>query len=148
MLFSSLWNNKPIKCVSHELRKIKSVMRVLIMKCSKTLVTSIVLSRLHYCNSWLSEMLQQLIYKLQSLNSLTDWLIFKTFKHIRASSLFAKLYWQTMFLHGLWRSSPVHSIHLIAFLCWHAHLSDSKRMKTFQEHRAFPISALISRHVQ
>ena len=48
-----------------ELRRISSIRHVLTVDVTQTLVTSLVLSRLDYCNSILSGIPQQLIDKLQ-----------------------------------------------------------------------------------
>ena len=50
-----------------ELRRISSIKHVLTVDATKTLVTSLVLSRLDYCNSLLSGVSQQLIDKLQKV---------------------------------------------------------------------------------
>ena len=55
-----------------ELRRISSVRHVLTVDATKTLVTSLVLSRLDYCNSLLSAIPQQLIDKLQNVHKVTQ----------------------------------------------------------------------------
>ena len=50
-----------------ELRRISSVRHVLTVDATKTLVTSLVLSRLEHCNSLLSWIPQQLIDKLRKV---------------------------------------------------------------------------------
>ena len=76
-----------------ELRRISSVRHVLTVDAAKTLVTSLVLSRLEYCNSLLSGIPQQLIDKLQKVQNCSAGLIFKTFKCTHVSPLLAKLHW-------------------------------------------------------
>ena len=56
-------------------------------------MTSLVLSRLDYCNSLLSGIPQQLIDKLQEVQNCSAQLIFKTFKCTHVSPLLAKLHW-------------------------------------------------------
>ena len=76
-----------------ELRRISSVRHVLTVDATKTLVTSLVLSRLDYCNSLLSGIPQQLIDKLQKVQNCSTRLIFKTSKYTHVSPLLAKLHW-------------------------------------------------------
>ena len=56
-------------------------------------MTSLVLSRLDYCNSLLSGIPQQLIDKLQKVQNCSARLIFKTSKCTHVSPLLAKLHW-------------------------------------------------------
>ena len=56
-------------------------------------MTSLVLSRLDYCNSLLSGIPQQLIDKLQKVQNCSARLIFKTTKCTHVSPLLAKLHW-------------------------------------------------------
>ena len=60
---------------------------------TKSLVTSLVLSRLEYCNSLLSGIPQQLIDKLQKVQNCSARLIFKMSKYTHVSPLLAKLHW-------------------------------------------------------
>ena len=76
-----------------ELRRISSVRHVLIVEATKTLVTSLVLSFLDYCNSRLSGMPQQHIEKLQKVQNCSARLIFKTSKRSHALPLLTKLQW-------------------------------------------------------
>ena len=76
-----------------ELRTISSVRHVLTVDANKTLVTSLVLSRLDYCNSLLSGSPQQLIDKLQKVQNCSALLIFKTSKCTHVSPLLAKVHW-------------------------------------------------------
>ena len=76
-----------------ELRTISSIRHVLIVDATKTLVTSLVLSSLDYCNSLLSGVPQQLIDKLQKVQNCSARLIFKTSKCTHVSPLLAKLHW-------------------------------------------------------
>ena len=66
-----------------ELRRISSIRHVLTVDATKTLVTSLVLSRLDYCNFLLSGIPQQLIDKLQKVQNCSARLIFKTSKCTR-----------------------------------------------------------------
>ena len=76
-----------------ELRRISSIRHVLTVEATKTLVTSLVLSRLEFCNSLLSGIPQQLIDKLQKVQNCSARLIFKKSKCTHVSPLFAKLHW-------------------------------------------------------
>ena len=76
-----------------ELRRISSIRHVLTADATKTLVTSLVLSRLDYRNSLLSGIPQQLIDKLQKVKNISARLIFKTSKCTHVSQLLAKLNW-------------------------------------------------------
>ena len=76
-----------------ELRRISSLRHVLTDKATKALVTSLVLSRLDYCNSLLSGMPQQLIEKLQKVQNCSATVLFKTSKRTHASPLLTKLQW-------------------------------------------------------
>ena len=73
--------------------KISSVRHVLTVDATKTLVTSLVLSHLDYCNSLLAGIPQQLIDKLQKVQNCSARLIFKTSKCTHVSPLLAKLHW-------------------------------------------------------
>ena len=73
-----------------ELRRISSIRHVRTVDATKTLVTSMVLSCLDYCNSLLSGIPQQLIDKLRNCFAR---LIFKTSKCTHVSPLLAKLRW-------------------------------------------------------
>ena len=77
---------------SMELRRISPVRHVLTVDATKTLVTSLVLSCLDYCNSLLSGIPQQLIDKLQKVQNCSARLIFKTSKCTHVSPLLAKLH--------------------------------------------------------
>ena len=76
-----------------ELRRISSIRHVLTVDATKILVTSLVLSRLDYCNSLLSGIPQQLIYKLQKVQNCSARLIFKPSKCTHVSPLLAKQHW-------------------------------------------------------
>ena len=69
-------------CQSAYLRlcRISSIRHVLTVEATETLVTSLVLSRLDYCNPQLSEISEQLIDKLQKVQNCSARLIFKTSK--------------------------------------------------------------------
>ena len=60
--------------------RISSIRHVLTVDATETLVTSLVLSRLDYCNPLLSEIPEQLIDKLQKVQNCSARLIFKTSK--------------------------------------------------------------------
>ena len=75
------------------MRRISSIRHVLTDDATKTLVTSLVLSRPDYCNSLLSGIPQRLIDKLQKVQNYSAQLIFKTSKCTHVSPLLAKLHW-------------------------------------------------------
>ena len=75
-----------------ELRRISSIKHVITVDATKTLVTSLVLSRLDYCNFLLSGIPQQLIDKLQKVQNSSARLIFKTSKCTHVSPRLAKLH--------------------------------------------------------
>ena len=70
-----------------ELHRISSIRLVLTVDATKTLVTSLVLSHLDYCNSLLAGIPQQLIDKLQKVQICSARLIFKTSKCTHVSPL-------------------------------------------------------------
>ena len=70
-----------------ELRRIGSVRHVFTVEATETLVTSLVLPCLDYCNSLLSGMPQQLIKDLKNIQNCSARLIFKTSKCTHASPL-------------------------------------------------------------
>ena len=72
---------------------VSSVRHVLTVEATKTLVTSLLLSRLDYHNSLLSGMPQQIIKKLQKVQNCSARLIFKNSKRTHASPLLTKLHW-------------------------------------------------------
>ena len=76
-----------------ELCRISLIRYVLTVDATKTLVTSLVLSRVDYCNSLLSRIPQQLIDKLEKVQNCSARLIFKTSKCTHVSPLLAKLHW-------------------------------------------------------
>ena len=76
-----------------ELRRISSIRHVLTVDATKTLVTSLVLSRFDCCNFLLSGIPHQLIDKLQKVQNCSARLIFKTSKCTHVSPLLAKLHW-------------------------------------------------------
>ena len=68
-------------CQSAYLELCRISRHVLTVDATKTLVTSLVLSCLDYCNSLLSGIPQQLIDKLQRVQNCSALLIFKISKH-------------------------------------------------------------------
>ena len=94
---SSPWNNKLLSKICQstylELRRISSIRHVRTVDATKTLVTSMVLSCLDYCNSLLSGIPQQLLDKLRKVKNCSARLIFKTSKCTHVSPLLAKLHW-------------------------------------------------------
>ena len=76
-----------------ELRRISSIRHVLTVNATKTLVTSLALSSLDYCNSLLLGIPQQLIDKLQKVQNCSARLIFKTSECSHVSPLSDKLHW-------------------------------------------------------
>ena len=76
-----------------ELRNIAAVRNMLSSQATQTLVTSLVLSHLDYCNSLLSGIPQYLLDKLQRVQNSAARLIFRCSRRTSASPLLAKLHW-------------------------------------------------------
>ena len=79
--------SKTCQSADLKLRRISSVIHILTADATKTLVTSLVLSGLDYCNSLFSGSPQQLIDKLQKVQNCFARLIFKTSKPTYVSPL-------------------------------------------------------------
>jgi hypothetical protein len=76
-----------------ELRKISTIRHYLTLQATKTLVTSLVLSRLDYGNSLLAGIPDNLLQKLQKVQNNAARLIFKTSKRTHTTPLLEKLHW-------------------------------------------------------
>ena len=98
-----------------ELRRINSIRNLLSVDAVKTLVCSLVLSRLDYCNSLLIGLPQYLIKKLQGVQNAAARSILRTSRSEHISPLLQNLHWL-----------PVNrrTLHKVAALC-HVSLSGS-----------------------
>ena len=76
-----------------ELRRINSIRNFLTTDAVKTLVCSLVLSRIDYCNSLLAGVLQCLLKKIQCVQNAAARLIFRAPKSDHVSPLLQKLHW-------------------------------------------------------
>ena len=85
--------NKVCQCAYFELRKISSIRKYLTTDATKTLVTSLVLSRLDFCNSLLAGLAQKHLCKLQRVMNCAARLIFKASKRQHVSPLLSDLHW-------------------------------------------------------
>ena len=84
---------KTCRTAYNEIRRISSIRHYLSTNTTKTLVISLVLSRLDYCNSLLSGCPQSLIKLLQQVQNSAAKLIFKARKYEHCSPLLKKLHW-------------------------------------------------------
>ena len=98
-----------------ELRRINSIRNLLLIDAVKTLVCSLVLSRLDYCNSLLVGLPQSLIKRLQEVQNAAARSILRTPRSEHISPLLQNLHWL-----------PVNRriLHKVAALC-HTSLSGS-----------------------
>ena len=76
-----------------ELRRISSIRKYLSVDATKTLVCSLVLSRLDYCNSILSGSSQYLLQKLQKVQNTAARIILRVPRSEHASPLLCTLHW-------------------------------------------------------
>ena len=102
--------NKICQSTYLEIRRIGSIRKYLTVDATKTLVTSLVLSRLDYCNSLLAGLPQGLTDKLQKVMNCAAHLIFKVPLRQHISPFLADLHWLNV-------SSRVQ--YKIATLCFH-----------------------------
>ena len=85
--------NKICQSAYFDIRRIGSIRHYLSTDATKTLVTSLVLSRLDYCNSLLAGLPQSLIESLQRVQNCAARLIFKARKTDHISPLLMQLHW-------------------------------------------------------
>ncbi|KAK7098126.1 hypothetical protein V1264_002486 [Littorina saxatilis] len=76
-----------------ELRKISSVRHYLTTDATKTLVCSLVLSKIDYCNSLLAGLPKYLLDRLQRIQNNAARLVFKSSKYEHATPLLHSLHW-------------------------------------------------------
>ena len=76
-----------------EIRRIGSIRHFLTLQATKTLVTSMILSRLDYCNSLLTGLPHNLTESLQKVQNCAARLIFRSRKTDHVTPLFMKLHW-------------------------------------------------------
>jgi len=76
-----------------EIRKIASIRRFLTCEATKTLVVSLVISRLDYCNILLAGLPQNLLDKIQKVLNSAARLVFKASKRDHISPLLNSLHW-------------------------------------------------------
>ena len=76
-----------------EIRKISTIRKYLTNEATKTLVTSLVISRLDYCNVLLAGVPQNLLDKIQRVLNCAARLIFKATKRDHVSPLLSELHW-------------------------------------------------------
>ena len=81
------------KCCYFELRKIASIRSFLTEKATTQLVTSLILSRLDYCNSLLAGLPSCELSRLQRIQNNAARLIFRKSKRESTSPLLVKLHW-------------------------------------------------------
>ena len=79
-----------------ELRRIGSIRKYLTEEATKTLVSSLVLSRLDYCNSLMAGLPKYLIQKLQKVMHYAARLIYRVPMYHSASDLLSELHWLTI----------------------------------------------------
>ena len=80
-------------CVYSELRKIKRIRDLISTDIAKMLVSSLVLSRLDYCNSTLADVTKENINKLQVVQNYSARIVLKKSKRESASPLLRSLHW-------------------------------------------------------
>ena len=85
--------NKICQSCYLEIRRIGSVRHFLTTEATKTLVTSLILSRIDYCNSLLAGLPQGLLESLQRVQNCAARLIFKSRRSDHVTPLLMKLHW-------------------------------------------------------
>ena len=85
--------NKTCQIAYCEIRKISSIRRYLTTEATKTLVTSLVLSRLDFCNSLLAGLPQLLLDKLQRVMNAAARLVTRTPKREHITPVLHDLHW-------------------------------------------------------
>ena len=76
-----------------EIRKISTIRKYLTTEATKTLVTSLVISRLDYCNVLLAGVPQSLLDRIQKVLNCAARLIFRATKRDHVSPLLSELHW-------------------------------------------------------
>ena len=85
--------NKLCQLVYLEVRRIGSIRQYLSVETTKTLVSSLVLSRLDYCNALIAGCPQVLLDKIQRVINCSARLIYKASKSAHITSLLFDLHW-------------------------------------------------------
>ena len=85
--------NKLYQLAYVEIRQISSVWQYPSFEATKTLVSSLVLSRVDCCNALLASSPQVLLDQIQRVISCSAWIIFKTLESAHISSLRCELHW-------------------------------------------------------
>ena len=85
--------NSVYKSIIFQLAKISSIRKFITVDVAKTLVTSLILSRLDYCNSLFCNMSHDNIHKLQLLQNHAARLIFRAKKRDHIKPLLFQLHW-------------------------------------------------------
>ena len=85
--------NSVYKSIIFQLGKISSIRKFITVDVAKTLVTSLILSRLDYCNSLFCNMSHDNIHKLQLLQNHAARLIFRAKKRDHVKPLLFQLHW-------------------------------------------------------
>ena len=107
--------NKLCQLAYLEIRRIGSIRQYLSVEAAKTLVSSLVLSRLDYCNAVLAGCPQVLLDKIQRVINCSARLIYKASKSAHITPLLFDLHWQPdsiqnsshLLPHYLWYSSSI-----------------------------------------
>ena len=101
------------KSITFQLSKIASIRKFITIDATKTLVTSLILSRLDYCNSLFCSMSCENINKLQLLQHHAARLIFGTNKRDHITPILIKLHWLPI------RQRIEYKVALLCFKCIH-----------------------------
>ena len=92
-LSMSVHVNKVCQLAYYELRKISTIRHYLSQQATKTLITSLVLSRLDYGNSLLAGIPDTLLHKLQKVQNSAARLVFRCPKRTHVTPLLHALHW-------------------------------------------------------
>ena len=92
-LSMSVHVNKVCQLAYYELRKISTIHHYLSQQATKTLITSLVLSRLNYGNSFLAGIPDTLLHKLQKVQNSAARLVFRCPKRTHVTPLLHALHW-------------------------------------------------------
>ena len=85
--------NAVYKSIIFQLSKIASIRKYITIEVAKTLVTSLIISRLDYCNSLFGNMTNENIDKLQLIQNHAARLIFGAKKKEHITPILIKLHW-------------------------------------------------------
>ena len=76
-----------------EIRRISTIRHYLTDDATKTLVASLVLSRIDYCNSLLAGLPQSLVGKLQRVQNSAARLVVRALPHVHITPILRRLHW-------------------------------------------------------